>query len=625
MPFSFLAPFALAGLLTVPIILLLHLLRNRREEVSISSLRFWIGLEQQARGNKPRNIPLTLMLFLQLLTACALTFAAAQPVFSFLLTQPRQRLFVLDTTTSMLARENQATRFDAARAQIHEELSQLRAEDTFAVIALSRQPEVLVQGTHETRAVALEALDSLAAGGTGLDLPAALTLADGLIVPGAPQQPEIIVLTDGTYPNPDALPPLQAPLRWNLIAAAPAPNQALVNVSSQTWPDGRQRVFARIINYSDEAVVRTLRITADGSRFDTATVHIGPQSETTYVWTLPDDVDRAAVEIVESDALMLDNRAELALMDAFDETSSQVLLLSNTPDILARALEAQPGLDLTTDLIDTQRTDLDSFDMLVYDGLPPTLTEWPQNNIWVVSPPLDHPLLTGGIVTNIARARPNVDTGSLLLAGINLSGVYFSRVPTLIMPPDWATVDLYSLPNEVNPEVPLMYRGIVGNRHIVVWNFDLANSNLAGRLALPLLTANVLSTVLFPAPPAVTLLGEPVWVRSDFSVETPEGYRMLPPLPLPDTEQRPFRQTQRPGIYRVLDPVHQPLASFAVHAGSAQESNLMPRLQPDVLTPAFFVPAAVAPPETAYTEFWPWLAGLALVVVICEGWLAWRR
>ena len=80
---NLLVPLGLLGLLTLPVILVLHLLRNRRELLPIPSLRLWYGLQQKKQGRLPRSIPLTLMLLLQVLAAGALTLALARPVLSF--------------------------------------------------------------------------------------------------------------------------------------------------------------------------------------------------------------------------------------------------------------------------------------------------------------------------------------------------------------------------------------------------------------------------------------------------------------------------------------------------------------------------------------------------------------
>jgi hypothetical protein len=89
---NFLLPIAALGLLTLPVILILHLLRNRRQQLPISTLELWRGLQQKKHGALPRSIPLSLMLMLQLLIATALTLALARPVFSFLLDPPASDL-----------------------------------------------------------------------------------------------------------------------------------------------------------------------------------------------------------------------------------------------------------------------------------------------------------------------------------------------------------------------------------------------------------------------------------------------------------------------------------------------------------------------------------------------------
>ena len=182
---SLLTPLALLGLLTIPIIILLHLLRTRREPMLISNLNLWLGLQQKKQAVMPRYIPITLLLVLQLCIAAGLTLALARPALSFLVQQPQHTTFILDTTTSMAAQDagelNNTRRFDVARQVIQTHLRGMTDRDTFAVISLNRRPEVLLAGDSAVAGRAVVELDNLAPGGTGLDLPAALTLANGFV------------------------------------------------------------------------------------------------------------------------------------------------------------------------------------------------------------------------------------------------------------------------------------------------------------------------------------------------------------------------------------------------------------------------------------------------------------
>ncbi|MCB0166684.1 MAG: BatA and WFA domain-containing protein [Anaerolineae bacterium] len=619
---SLLWPFALAGLLTLPIILILHLLRSRRDRVAIPSLLFWRGLQQEKEGGSPRKIPLSIMLFLQLLAAIILTCGLARPTLSFLLALPEQTVFVLDTTTSMTATDvtGDQTRFDVARQTIQDYIESMGASDQVAVVSLDPRPAVLLSGTGEQKAAALSTLDNLVPGASGANLTAALSLAGGLVNPDLENR--IVILTDGNVDSETGpLPAMPAPVEWQFIPdAAPPGNQALFDVSARPLPDGRQRIFARVINYDDAPVARTLRLLVDGQVSQEEDVDIDAQADAVQLWTIPARAESVTIEIVESDALPLDNRADLLLLDT---TRRRVLLVSTTPETLSRALEVQPGVDLAVAAPDALAGfDLADFDLIVLDSVPAELTAWPSGNVWVIDPPANQPLLP--VETSMLNLRPDMDTASALLDGVDLSGVYFGRVARMAVP-EWASIDLMATTVEVETPAPLIFHGTVGSTRVVVWTFNLAASNLPARLALPLLTANTLTTLLAPAPPPAVQIGEPVTLARGFSVEIPDGRRLFPSAEQ-NISENTFTHTQEPGLYRIYDSSDTLVAGFAVHAGSAPESNLLQRPDRAELEQKLTIsPVSPPNPDVNYREFWPWLAGVGLVVIMMEGWLAWRR
>lgn len=621
---SFLWPVALLGLLAIPVIILLHLLRHRREQRPIPSLLFWRGLEQKRSGEQPRHIPLSLMLLLQLLIALILSIAAARPVLSFLLDQPQQTIFILDMTTSMLAEDGSSTgrvsRFEVARQTIKAHVEQLQEADTFAVITLAPQPEIILSGGTEQKAPSLLALDNLVPGATGVDLATALSLANGLLNPDVTNR--IVVLSDGNYTlDAQALPAARSPLEWQLIPSTGGEaNQALLDVSARRLPDGRHRIFARLVNYSEAPVNRTLRLWANDSIVDETGVELAPQANAAQVWTVSSGAETVAVEIVEPDLLPQDNRAELILLNT---TQRRVVLISETPDVLARALEAQPGIELTIRPTLAAVDDLDGFDLVVFDNLPLEVTAWPRGNLLVVNPPLGHSLLPAD--NSVRDLRPDLENASTLLEGIDLSGVYFNRAPRLFLP-DWAEVDLMAVAGAEESAFPLIFHGPVNNSRLVVWAFDLSATNLPARLALPLLTANTLSILLAPALPPALAPGEPVLLARHFSIEVPDGQRFFLNTGQGSTPDNFFTHTRQPGLYKIYNDSDALVAGFAIHAGSPIESNLSQPLSAADLEQAARVSMLQIPDQDIdYREYWPWLVAIALGVMIWEGWLAWWR
>src|SRR5260221_11549294 len=76
---TFLLPLGLLALLTLPIILLLHLLRERRRRVAGPSLLHWQNFPRKHEGGRIRRLPVTLLLLFPLLVAALLGLALGWP------------------------------------------------------------------------------------------------------------------------------------------------------------------------------------------------------------------------------------------------------------------------------------------------------------------------------------------------------------------------------------------------------------------------------------------------------------------------------------------------------------------------------------------------------------------
>src|ERR671926_1699852 len=102
---TFLIPLGLLALLSLPLIIILHLLRERRRRVAVPSLLHWLNIPRRPEGERIRRLPLTLLLLLHLLIAGLLGLALGRPQLPGTPSgTARQTAIVLDTSTSMAAR-----------------------------------------------------------------------------------------------------------------------------------------------------------------------------------------------------------------------------------------------------------------------------------------------------------------------------------------------------------------------------------------------------------------------------------------------------------------------------------------------------------------------------------------
>jgi len=117
-------PAALWLLAALPLIVLLYMLRARRQEVSISSALLWQRARRDLQVQLPvRRLERNLLLLLQLLAVSIVVLALARPYLSLPAGGGPAIVLVLDTSASMQATDVAPSRFEAARAQALSEIA----------------------------------------------------------------------------------------------------------------------------------------------------------------------------------------------------------------------------------------------------------------------------------------------------------------------------------------------------------------------------------------------------------------------------------------------------------------------------------------------------------------------
>ncbi len=626
---SFLAPLGLLALLTLPIIVLLHLMRERRRRVQVPSLLLWQQLPKRPEAERRRRLPLTLLLLLHLLAALALALALAQPQWlAGLLAPPSHLVLVIDTSTSMAAVDaGGQSRLDSARRQARAAISALGPEDTATVIAAGATPRLLAGNDPEGSFSLQQALDQLEPAGVGTDIVAAINLAQATLEP----YPEgrVMVFSDAAMPTLAA--DLEGLVRTRAIEwinpATNAPNQAVVALSSRTWGgSGAQasvQIFARIANYDAAAVTRGLQLYADDELLDEQQVTISGESDVDLSWTLPAGYANLRLVLANSDALPADDSAVLSLADT---QNLNVLLVSAEPGALERALRAVSGLNLAMlDPADYESSPLaNQANLVIFDETLPAA--WPAGAVLLINPPegntrpADAPLSFGPLDSDVVGASLEVQPTAVLLDGLSLESVRFGTLRRMEVP-EWAT-PLASL-----GETPLIVRGRLDERNVAVWTFDPAAGNLSSRLVFPLLVArSVRDLVPVPLPPAM-LVGERLVYRPAAGVERIELFapdNSVQTINPPGNAAPLELSFNQPGIHTLVEYAGgQEIArnDLAINAGSPLESDLRPQALPAGL--ADVPPAARALTAERGTQgepLWFWLAALALIIMMVE-WL----
>lgn len=636
---TWLAPLAALFGLSLPLIVVLHMRHSRSQPLPVTTMRFWAEATRHRRQRLAlRRPPRSLLLLLQLLAAALIALALLRPAIPVPglpgNAPPRQLIVVLDRSAAMRATDVAPSRFDVAKSRARELVAGAATEEAVTLITLGADGRTFRSRDAGDRAALLAALDALGPGGGRADLNGTLPLLQSVLLPE--RENRIVLLSGGNFaarPEYASFAKLPATLTWERVGTD-ANNLAITTLvvrrSSQS-PD-RSELFARIANYSAGAVSARSIIDADGTEVDNRTLQIAAGSSVELVWQLPPATRGARLRVNPTsgatDAMPFDNEAYVVTREVGQR---RVLLVSDNPGDLGRALTAQPGAVVTT----TSTGAYDPrqlYDLTVFDSfLPASL---PRGGILIVNPPANSTLIphTGAAETpKIAR----LDRESPVLAGIDLSGLNFPSTPVSALPP-WATEIVGS------ERGPLILGGNYDGREIVAITFDPVASGLARKIAFPLLIGNIVERLQTHRVPTTAPLGtgallEPVAGTSSVQLRQPDG--TLTNLELRQSSggaPSVYAFPERPGLYALIERDATGTVilqeSFAVNGGDSISSNL--RSVSAALPPGL---GGLAPPSANSTlattnpqadssverrlgELWPMLLAIAAFFLLLE-WL----
>ncbi|MFQ5436349.1 MAG: hypothetical protein ACE5FD_15905, partial [Anaerolineae bacterium] len=173
---------------------------------------------------------------------------------------------------------------------------------------------------------------------------------------------------------------------------------------------------------------------------------------------------------------------------------------------------------------------------------------------------------------------------------------------------------------------PLLLLGERGGHRIAILTFDLHASDLPLQIAFPVLMANITGWLspgrAFDAPTGLQP-GDPVSISPGASstavfVTKPDGSQWQADV---GEEAIIFAETDQLGLYRVTlrdSGGDRPAGSFAVNLFSPTESAIRPaenlQLGQTAVTNA-------ADGDVGQREFWPWLLGIAIFILLVEWWV----
>ena len=387
MPFT--TPLALLGLLFVPAVVAMYLLKLRREETPVPSTLLWHRLVADVEANAPwQRLRRSLLFLLQLLLVIVLVLLAARPFLERPAGLARDIVLVVDTSASMGATDLQPDRLTAAKAAAIDALKDLPTGGKVSVIEAGRTARIVSSGSTDLGRVRL-AIDSIRGTSAPGDLGDALALASELAAQSGDAQ--VLIATDAALASVPKV-SVDAPVRVLRVGSdAGTHNQAIVALAVRTAPSAVTRsVFVSIANLDTQYADRRLELWGDGQLLESRDVDVDAQQRADVIIDdVPESVSVVEVRLVNQeqpdedvapDELAADDRAWAIVPP---DRARNVLLVGEGDPFLETALSYLPNTNLfgvkpDRYPADARRTDGSDWDLIIFEGaVPDTLPDVP--------------------------------------------------------------------------------------------------------------------------------------------------------------------------------------------------------------------------------------------------------
>lgn len=525
-----LMPYGLIGLIAVPLILLLYILKQKREKLTVSSLVLWQQVLRDMQSHTPwQKLRKNLLMFLQILAALLIVLALSGLALQLVQGNKKSVILVIDTSLSMSSTDVQPTRLEAAKKDAMEYVKDLPRDSRVTVVTLGRNADILLYAST-FKEEALRSIQSIGQTYSYMDP----VKAEELLLSLKNQDQEASVVLFGDQPITVGHETIQYS-----DYEKQKDNLALIRFN-HTRPEDLLSAMSIVRNQGDTDTEASVSLYGDGEFLDSQRVTIAANTTQTLWWQgIPASIQSLHCVIDTEDILPADNHAYDTVMSS---DTVKVLLVSEGNYFLEKIFSLIQGVELVRTTPEGV-TEFKGYDLYIFDGTIPEKLPSDGNVIIFAPKPNDYFLV--GDWMDTPQVRPVKHAIFQYLDTLS-----FAIGRTRIMErPEWAETVMEANGN------PIIMDGRLQNVRVLVFGFNLYETDLPLRSEFPVLISNILSEYSPIAGSAISgaLTGDAI--RFSLQPDTRsakvflpggEAISVAPPIP-----PEPFLQTDTPGVYRL--------------------------------------------------------------------------
>ena len=465
---SFLYPLGLLGLIGVPLLIIIYILRSKYNEQTVPSTYLWTLSEKFFKRRNPLSgLTGIISLILQILTVIFASLLLARPIF-VIPESASEYCFILDGSGSMNTVKDGKTYFDEGKERIEEIIDDARLGSTYTLIYASSETSVVYERVSD-KDLAIDMLMELSCSDGSVKYTDAVLKAQEYFDENT--SANLYFVTDKNYNSHNNVEIVNVGLQN-------AANYALSDVSG-TLTDGTVYASGKVTSYGEDANIQVdlyVNGSSQPASSETFLVKAG-ESIPVELSCRASSYDSLRLVIANKDNLAIDN--EVVNYNLKSEASYNILLVSETPFFYEAAFDALT--DSQVDVISPDEyTGQTGYGLYVFHSFTPD--ELPHGAVWLINSTESVDNSGFGIRGIIGLENPGeiVMTDSTaskareMLSGVSGRDIFIGEyVKYSGMYTQFTTLFSYD-------SNPVIFAGVnaLGNRQ-VVFAFDIHKSDLA--------------------------------------------------------------------------------------------------------------------------------------------------
>ena len=625
---QFLNPSAFYLIALIPIVVLMHFLKLRRQRHIVPSVMLWLGAIEDMKANVPfQRLRNSLLLILQILFLIIIVVSIARPAFRQLGVLTGQSILIIDNSASMQSTELGKTRLELAKTEVLKHINRLDPNGQIMVINTARPPNHILQSFTSDKAKLRKAVSELPAHHTAPDLTSIFASVRSYAdVPNT----QLFFISDNFEQVPVSFGNIQ-----KISVGGRADNAGIVQFSVTHNLDEYQ-LLVGVQNFGSTKKEIRVQLGTEGRWFAEETISLAARETESILFPFNDkrlDGKTINARLDLKDDLSIDNLASTIL---HPPTKWEVLLVSDRDkSLLNHMLETNPRVAVSQ-IQPHEYHGVVAKDMVIFDRFVPG--ELPDGNVIFLNPVDGLPFML--TQKNMQTVRIINQEAHDVMRNVSLLGLQVKE--SLICElPEWGT------PLVETPSGPLIWLGVPtesgdlaqngGLGKGVVFAFDpfnLESSQFALSIPGMILMSQCLEwlgSATAPIQPDVVKVGAPVKIRLNTSdavdrvtVQLPDGTRT--PL-VARSYPIIFTETTQIGVYTVfVDDA--PFGRFVANLLYPTESDLSPPKSEDDSqqdTSTEDTVEQVQHQPEVNREIWAYVAAFGLLLLAAEWWVYHRN